>query len=206
MADGKINLIFDCDGTLIDSYGAIVDRICRAFAMHGVDCDPEYVREWSLRTTADECIVKLSGENGLNSEEMLEQVRELSENFDMITLIPHVKDVLGNSSFRCFVYTHRGISCREIFDKLKITDCFEEIVDKTYHFKRKPDSEGVDYLVNKYSMDKSRTFYVGDRTIDIECGINAGIKTIFFNSGHIDVDTSSADYVIEDLIEICNLE
>lgn len=205
MSDERINLIFDCDGTLVDSYGAIVERICRAFMMQGIKCEPEYVREWSLRTTADECIVKLAGENALNSDFMLEAVHNLAENRDLITLYPHVSDVITNKKFRCFVYTHRGTSCRIIFDRLGITDYFEEIVDRSFQFKRKPDSEGVDYLVNKYSMDKNHTFYVGDRTIDIDCGRNAGVKTIFFNSSGINVDSSDADHVINDLSEINNL-
>ena len=205
MQDEKINLIFDCDGTLIDSYGAIVDRVCRLFDAHNIICNPEKIREYSLTTSANECIKILCEQIGLNAEEMLKDVHDLAENRSLITLFPGVKEVLENNSFRCFVYTHRGTSCKEIFKGLGILDYFEEVVDKTYGFKRKPDSEGVDYLVRKYGLDKNRTYYVGDRLLDIDCGINAGVKTIFYNSAKLGLDSSRADYVIQNINDINNL-
>lgn len=205
MADGKINLIFDCDGTLIDSYGAISDRIYRQFKKHNIICNPVKIREYCLRTNANDCILFLSERCGLDGQEMIKEVHSLAENHDLITLYPNVVSVLENNAFNCFVYTHRGTSCVEIFEKLRIKDYFTEIVDRTYGFERKPASEGVDYLVKKYDMDKDNTYYVGDRTIDIECGINAGIKTIFFNSCGLDLDCSKADYVVQDLSEINTL-
>lgn len=205
MQDERINLIFDCDGTLIDSYGAIVDRVCRLFDSHNIICNSDKIREYSLKTSANECIKILCEQIGLNAEEMLKDVHELKEDRSLITLFPGVKEVLENSAFRCFVYTHRGTSCIEIFKDLEIFDYFEEIVDRTYGFKRKPDSEGVDYLVNKYGLNKDRSYYIGDRLLDIDCGINAGIKTIFFNSARLGLDSSGADHVIQNLNEINKL-
>ena len=205
MPDGKINLIFDCDGTLIDSYEAIIDRECRLFREHDIICNPAKIRELSLLTSVNESVKMLASQIGLDGDALIKEIHALSENRSLITLFDGVKEVLANSKFRFFVYTHRGPSCKEIFETLGILDFFEEIVDRTYGFKRKPDSEGVDYLVNKYSLDKNNTFYVGDRALDIECGKNAGIKTIFFNSSALNVDTSKADYVINSFDEINSL-
>lgn len=205
MPDGKINLIFDCDGTLIDSYEAIIDRECRLFREHDIICNPAKIRELSLLTSVSESVKLLAAQIDLDGDALIKEIHALSENHELITLFDGVKEVLSNNKFRLFVYTHRGASCKEILEKLGILDFFEEIVDRTYGFKRKPDSEGVDYLINKYNLDKKNTFYVGDRTLDIECGINAGIKTIFFNSSGLNLDVSRADFVIQHFIEINNL-
>lgn len=202
MENGRINLIFDCDGTLIDSYGAISDTVHRLFLAHGTDCSKDYIREYSLRSTVSDCVRHLSEKYGLDFETMHDEYGRTEENRNMITLIPHAADVAENDEFRCFVYTHRGPDCRQIFQRLGILDCFVEIVDKSCGFKRKPDPEGVTYLVEKYGMDKKRTYYVGDRALDIECGINAGVGTIFLNSSGLDIDCSKADFVIDDLREI----
>ena len=78
-------------------------------------------------------------------------------------------------------------------------------MDFSFGFKAKPDSQGVDYLVQKYGLDKAKTYYVGDRIIDIQCGLNAGVGTIFYNSSGLDIDSSEADFVVSDLAEIIGL-
>ena len=40
--------------------------------------------------------------------------------------------------------------------------------------------EGVDYLVDKYQLDRSETYYIGDRTLDVDLADNAGIGSINF--------------------------
>ena len=44
----------------------------------------------------------------------------------------------------------------------------------------KPDPEGVDYLVDKYQLDWSETYYIGDRTLDVDLADNAGIREYKF--------------------------
>ena len=45
-------------------------------------------------------------------------------------------------------------------------------------FARKPQPEAIEYLVEKYDLDKASTYYVGDRRIDVEAAENAGVKSI----------------------------
>ena len=198
----KINLIFDCDGTLIDSYAAITDVICRAFAKHGLDCDPQYVRELCLYENVGFCMEKISEENGLDADIIKEEYKNTKEKTELISLYPNVRKVLEDSRFRCFVYTHRGSSCHEIFKCLGIEDAFADIIDSSYGLEKKPSGRGVEYLVEKYGLDKSATYYVGDRSMDIECGLNAGVGTVFFNSSGLDIDCSRADFAVSDLSEI----
>lgn len=206
MITEKINLIFDCDGTLIDSYGAISDRICRLFEKHGIICSRNTVKELCIFHNVGYCIDEIAEKHCLDKEALHREYEDIIENLSLITLYPHVMELLSDERFSCFVYTHRGESCRQIFDLLGITGHFIEIVDDTYHFKRKPDREGVDYLVNKYGLDRNRTYYVGDRIIDILCGCNADVGTVFFNSSGLEIDTSDADFVISNLKEIQELK
>lgn len=197
-----INLIFDCDGTLLDSYGAITDRVCRVFEKHGIICDPEKVRELALYQHVGYCISEIAMQNHLDADLLLNDYKSVGEKLELITPMKHVREVLENEKFRCFMYTHRGESCRRIMAKLELDTYFTEIVDGTYHLRKKPDSQGIDYLVEKYGLDRKQTYYVGDRLLDIECGMNAHIKTIFLKSSGLDIDCSQADFVIDDLLEI----
>jgi D-glycero-D-manno-heptose 1,7-bisphosphate phosphatase len=49
---------------------------------------------------------------------------------------------------------------------------------------RKPSTEMVDEAVKEFEIEVSKSFFVGDSVADIECGRNAGIKTILVKTGN----------------------
>ena len=80
---------------------------------------------------------------------------------------------------------------------------FKEVISINDGFKRKPSPEGVNYLIGKYKLDRSNTYYVGDRILDIECGVNASIKTILYLDKNSVVKPSlKEDYIINNLLDL----
>lgn len=77
-----------------------------------------------------------------------------------------------------YIYTHKSKNAIEILSRLRIEKYFSEVVTSSNGFQRKPHSEGVDYLMNKYQLEKDHTYYIGDRNLDVEVAINANIKSI----------------------------
>ena len=58
---------------------------------------------------------------------------------------------------------------------------------------------------DKYNIDLSQSFFVGDTTMDIQTGINAGMKTVLVKTGNAGKDEKypvKPDYVIDDLTEL----
>ncbi|MCH6575508.1 MAG: HAD family hydrolase [Bacteroidetes bacterium] len=49
---------------------------------------------------------------------------------------------------------------------------------------RKPSTEMVEKAVEEFDIDLSKSFFIGDSAADIECGMNAGIKTILVKTGY----------------------
>ncbi len=49
---------------------------------------------------------------------------------------------------------------------------------------RKPSPELVFKAAKDFNIDLSRSFFVGDMITDIQCGINAGLKTILVKTGY----------------------
>ena len=47
-------------------------------------------------------------------------------------------------------------------------------------FAKKPDPEGIRYLLDKFKLNPAYCTYVGDRHLDEEAGKKAGIKCILF--------------------------
>ena len=66
---------------------------------------------------------------------------------------------------------------------------------------RKPKPGGINYFVEKYSLDRSRCFMVGDRWKDIEAGISAGFRTIFIENDYAEEKPANQDFSVKALDE-----
>jgi D,D-heptose 1,7-bisphosphate phosphatase len=69
---------------------------------------------------------------------------------------------------------------------------------------RKPNTGMIDTAKLKYNIDLSKSYIIGDSTIDIQTGINCNIKTILVKTGLAGLDKKfdvCADYVVENLLE-----
>lgn len=84
-----------------------------------------------------------------------------------------------------------------------LIDYFDEIITSDNGFKRKPSPEALRYLIDKYSLKKESTYYIGDRSIDIECAKNAGVKSVLISTD--EEENIDAEYVVGDLLEIQNI-
>lgn len=69
---------------------------------------------------------------------------------------------------------------------------------------RKPETGMIDMMINKYNIDISKSYIIGDSTIDIQTGINTGLQTVLVKTGIAGKDNKfdvTPDYVTLDLLE-----
>jgi D-glycero-D-manno-heptose 1,7-bisphosphate phosphatase len=65
---------------------------------------------------------------------------------------------------------------------------------------RKPAPGMILEAAREHHIDLNRSFFIGDKEIDVECGHNAGVRTIRVRTGFDKVtEGSGADWVAEDL-------
>lgn len=65
---------------------------------------------------------------------------------------------------------------------------------------RKPAPGMVLQAKREHGIDLAGSFFIGDKEIDVECGRNAGVRTIRVETGfQRDTKVSTADWVAEDL-------
>ena len=65
---------------------------------------------------------------------------------------------------------------------------------------RKPSPGMILQAKHEHQIDLARSFFVGDKEIDVECGRNAGVRTIRVQTGFDrDVGGSGADWIAKDL-------
>ena len=84
---------------------------------------------------------------------------------------------------------------------------FTEVVTALDGFPRKPDPAAILYLLEKYHLSPAASFYVGDRSLDVEAANNAGIGSILFLDPSSPISaTGHETYVVKDLLEIPALQ
>ena len=205
----KPAFIWDLDGTLIDSYDIIVDSLCRIYKEKiGIDLNREDVYKEAIRYSVGHFIQGMEKQTGIKFEELKDRYSQISgEEKLKIKPMKHAIEILEylkEQGVHSYVFTHRGTSTEPVLSNIKIYDYFDEIITSVDPaFVRKPLPDSINYLVDKYHLDKNNTYYVGDRSMDIECANNANIKSIMFlPKGGYGIATGKETYIIEDLLDI----
>ena len=180
----KTAFIWDLDGTLLDSYEAILSGIEETFGQFSIPYDKEMVREFILKYSVQDLLVQVAEERKLDVE-VLNQVRaqSLAEKNAQVVLLPGARDVLAwadRVGIRQFVYTHKGDNAFTILRDLSLESYFTEILTSQSGFARKPNPEAATYLLDKYQLNPEKTYYIGDRTLDVEFSQNSGIQSLNF--------------------------
>ena len=180
----KIAFIWDLDGTLLDSYEAILSGIEETFGQFAIPYDKEKVREFILKYSVQDLLVRVAEERKLDVE-VLNQVRaqSLAEKNAQVVLMSGAREVLkwaDATGIQQFVYTHKGDNAFTILRDLGLESYFMEILTSQSGFARKPSPEAANYLLDKYQLNHDNTYYIGDRTLDVEFAQNSGIQSINF--------------------------
>ena len=182
--------IWDLDGTLLDSYEAILSGIEETYAQFSIPFDKEKVRAFILKYSVQNLLVQVAEERGLDVDR-LNQVRaqSLAEKNAQVILMPGAREVLAwanQQGIKQFVYTHKGDNAFTILRDLGLDAYFTEILTSQSGFARKPSPEAATYLINKYHLNPEQTYYIGDRTLDIEFAQNSAIQSINFLGTPVD--------------------
>ncbi|HEL2377661.1 TPA: HAD-IA family hydrolase [Streptococcus suis] len=193
--------IWDLDGTLLDSYEAILAGIQETYEQFDIPFDREEVRNFILRYSVKDLLVRDADKYGLDSDE-LNHVRatSLKEKNTQIPLMTGAVEILNwtaEQGIQNFVYTHKSDNAFQVLEDLGIRHHFTEILTSDSGFARKPSPEALLFLIEKYGLDKESTYYIGDRLLDVETAINAGIHSI-----NLQIDGLEKNWKIVSLLDI----
>lgn len=203
--------IWDLDGTLFDSYAIIVSAVCQTLEEYGITADAPSVLQEITATSVTDFIQRIAKQHNCDGYTMFRRSCYLqTSQDDSIRLNPHAKTTLEQLHTRGakhFVYTHKGDTAQAVLDRLGIGALFTEVITAAHGFARKPDPEGVDYLVHKHGLDKQRCYYVGDRIIDLQCAANAQIQSILYLYSQSSHEAKGlATYCVSDLQQILDIQ
>jgi len=197
-------LIYDFDGTLFDTYPVFTEALLILLERHGIesDYDTAYAR---LKVTVGHALRSYGFDGDLfkpANKEFKAIYWELARTKQKP--LPHVVEMLDyaiEKGKRNYIYTRSGKEVLELLEAWSLTDKFTFVIDATMTFPSKPDPAALNWLVERFSLDKSKCLMIGDRDLDTESGNNAGMKSCLYDSEGFYPDTY-ADYKINSIAEL----
>ena len=182
---GIRHAFWDFDGTLLDSYPTMVRAFVAGAADHGIAVPEE--RALSLmKENLRHCCEVIGGENGVAADELIAVFRrheqeELKRGLPPIEGIPEVLETLHNYGVKHYVATHRDLKCRELLEKAGLARYFTGYVTAEDNLPRKPAPDMLLHLMDRYGLDPAQCMMVGDRPLDTEAGMAAGVFSVLLD-------------------------
>ena len=204
----KRALIWDLDGTLLDSYDAILAGLEETYAYYQLPFDRASIKDYILKHSVQDLLVAVAEEHQLDVTDLNHRRAEsLAEKNAQVLLMEGARDVLSwgkNAGIQQFVYTHKGENALVILRDLGLESFFTEILTSQSGFARKPDPEAAIYLMKKYELHPEKIYYVGDRSLDVDFARNSQIQSINFLPS--DYEGNHQMETLGDIPSILNLE
>ena len=200
------NYIWDFDGTLFDTYPAMVDGAWQALKDFGISMDKQEIY-FKMKKYSTSYLIN---ESNLNAKEFNELFhRYEKESTEVSRPFPETKQVLEmlkDNGGRHFILTHRLTeSTWGLLKEHRLAHLIEEVVGIDQDFPRKPNPASLNYLIDTFHLERTDTMMIGDRRLDIEAGKNAGVATCLYDIDHF-LGEIPADYVVGNLNEILTLQ
>src|SRR6266516_917888 len=129
-----------------------------------------------------------------------EALRRLKSNGFKLCIITNQSGI-GRGLFTVEQYRAvEGEVLRQLGDGLIDATYFCADVPGQHSSCRKPAPGMIVEATQEHQIDLSRSFLIGDKEIDVECGHNAGVRAIRVKTGpQCDTTDSTADWIAEDL-------
>ena len=181
-------IIFDLDGTLIDSYQAIYQGFHHAYTQMGLPPLPyEEVRK-VVGQGLNHTFRELLGEERVPRAIALFR-QKYEEIFRAHTrLLPEVREVLESlhgRGIRLAVATNKfGRFSRAIFEHFGMEGLFAVVLGDGDVSQTKPKPEMLFRAMEKMGTEKDQSLFVGDSVIDIQTARNAGVRVLAVPTGN----------------------
>ena len=204
-------LIFDLDGTLIDSKGDLADSVNATRAWMGLAALPNQTVYSYVGDGAPMLISRAFP--GVHGDDLARALRYFLDYYrehmlDATTLYPGVREaldrlhdagvplaVLTNKPVRFSIQLLEGLGLELHFFRVYGGNSFEE---------KKPHPRGIDMLVAESAAARERTIMVGDSAVDVRTARNARVQACGVSWGFQPETFADAppDFVIDDMSEL----
>jgi len=213
------NIIFDFDGTLVDSAEDIIDCLKSAYSFAGIKYHIEIDRK-VIGPPLKKILCSISPSINSEEEELLvNYFRNCYDNcgYTRTTLYDGISDLLTqlkNKNKRLFIVTNKPDNpTRGIINNLGIC-FFDEVIcidNFTENSNNRSKGAMISYLINKNGLNRNSTVMVGDSVEDICAAQDNSLISIAVLNGYGQenaIKENKPDYILDktkDLLELVSL-
>jgi 2-phosphoglycolate phosphatase len=202
-------IVFDLDGTLIDSYEAITESLNAALRAAGLPPVKEEAVRGMVGMGLETLIARAMGQ-----ERVEEGVRAFREHYDRVCVagtseVAETLDALHRRGYRMSVASnkpaHFGWRLLEGLHLRRFMTC---VLGPDLVANRKPHPEMVFRAMREMQTGTRDTLYVGDMEVDVETARSAGVPVIVVPTGSRsaeDLRSAGADMLIDAFRDLIGL-
>lgn len=205
-------VIFDLDGTLVDSKQDLCNSVNATRTYMGLDMLPDDVVASYVGNGAPVLIKRAMGEGA--TEAQLEEALAYFLGYyrqhmlDFTRDYPGVRECLSelrNRRFKMAVLTNKPVRfSKEILVGLKLADFFFQVYGGNSFVDKKPHPIGIDTLMEEAGVSRERTWMVGDSSVDVLTARNAQVKSVGVTYGlkPYTLDEAPPDLLLDSLADL----
>lgn len=203
-------LIFDLDGTLVDSRTDIANAVNHTLRTLGL---PEKSFPEIMSYIGKGLDYMLEKSLGEGDHHRLSQARDIFKGYyrdhfkDNTVLYPGVAQMLDffEDKTKVVVSNKESNFARLTLRALGVEDHFADILGGDYGKCIKPDPCPLNETVQRFGVEKQKTMMVGDMDIDVLAGKQAQVATCAVTYGigsREQIEAARPDYIIEDISKL----
>lgn len=204
-------VIFDADGTILDTRELVYQAIQHVLTTHGIDMPPaEELAKFGGRP-ADETYQHFAPDH--DSETLTKKHRAFqTERLDLFDAYEGLHDLLSaltKAGLKLGICTNRATNVIDLLDHIGIKEQFDAVIHADLVDQLKPHPEGLLTLASQLAVSIETCVMVGDTDADIGAGKAAGTAfTIGLTHGlgtREMLQEAGADYIVDHLDDILPL-
>jgi phosphoglycolate phosphatase len=203
-------LLFDLDGTLIDSTEAILESFHNSFKVHDFEAPSDEAIKALIGYPLDEMYSEL----GVEKSRVWDFVATYKEYYRVIStqktiLLPFAKEAIEEASkiaTLAIVTTKTGKYSQVIMEHFNVMEYFKVLVGREDVEKPKPDAEPILTALERLKSEDKDIWMIGDTKLDLISAKNAEVNSIGVESGYDTKETLKlyTEYIFSDALEAVN--
>ncbi len=200
-------ILFDLDGTLIESTEAILESFHHSFKIHNFPAPKDEDIKALIGYPLDEMYASL----GVDKEEIWDYVATYKEYYRVIStqkteLLPYAKEAIEKASkiaTLAIVTTKTGKYSKVLLEYFNLMQYFDVLIGREHVQNPKPHAEPILNALKELNSQDPDIWMIGDTKLDLISAKNAGVNSIGVLSGYDDLETLKkfSDIVFSDALE-----
>ncbi|HHU51006.1 MAG TPA: HAD family hydrolase [Firmicutes bacterium] len=179
-------VVFDLDGTLLNTYRLIFDSFNYAWAFRGIRLSDEEIEALFGPPEAG-VIQRVIGEEW--REGLVRFHRYYQENHDNVVKLapywPKIFSLFKNKGYYVALFTGKGKEATTItLARTGLAPYFDSILTGTEVKRPKPDPEGILITAQRIRVEPEEIIYMGDTWVDVKAAHSVGAKSVLTSLYH----------------------